>query len=615
MGGEAGAFAVAHSTWLWLLTVLVSAFGIGLLATFLTREAARRIGFVAKPRQERWHSRPTALAGGVGIFTGFIAVSAVVGGEFRLPILGGAAAMFALGFVDDIVHLKPYAKLTGQILIAAVTTTAGQTLLWTDYTIVNEAITIFWLIGISNAINLLDNMDGLAGGIACVSAIFQALFFLVGHRMGAAALCTALAGSLLGFLVFNFNPASIFMGDSGSLFLGYSLANLALYQTHGRSRNLVAIIAVPVLVLLIPIFDTTFVTVTRLAGGRPVSQGGRDHTSHRMVTLGLTERKAVATLWGIAVMAGGIALLARIGATYAAWIGLPLLCLALAFVGIHLSLSDRSEPSAHSTPLASLAAFAYKRRLLEILLDVVLASVAFAAAFLLRYDGDIPDPVLTDMVRVFPLLIGCKIASLYFTGVYSGVWRYAGVRDLLGLVRGALVGSAVSVVLIALWLRFGSLSRGAVIIDGLLFATFVAGSRLSFRILHVILGGHAPKSTRKVLLWGAGDTGESIARQLLENAHEGLSPVGFIDDDGLKLGRAIHGIRVLGRSSRVRELVQNGVADEVLITSDQIDHERIKELAALLGPGKVRRLRFLLEDVGVDSNPPRENSGERQTMH
>src|SRR5262249_55315748 len=151
-------------------------------------------------------------------------------------------------------------------------------------------------------------------------------------------------------------PASIFMGDSGSLFLGYTLAILALHHNYGRSRGLIAVIAGPVLVLLIPIFDTTFVTLTRIVRGRPVSQGGRDHTSHRLVTLGLSERKAVMTLWMMGIVSGTVAVMTRVGYREALWIGMPLVALALAFIGIHLARTDTATAEG-ATPglLASVA--------------------------------------------------------------------------------------------------------------------------------------------------------------------------------------------------------------------------------------------------------------------
>lgn len=400
--------------WLLLLGGVVAAtFAGSLVATFLTREVARYVGFVAKPRAERWHRAPTALAGGVGIFVAFAVASLVVGGPARSLLLG-AATMFALGFIDDVFQLKPYAKLVGQVIIAALTVFSGRVLPWTSILIVDQALGFFWIIGITNAINLLDNMDGLAGGIACIGATFQAMFFLLQHQLPQAACACALAGALLGFLVFNWKPASIFMGDSGALFLGYTLAVLATESNYGRSRGLLATIAAPVLVMLVPIFDTTFVTLVRMMRGRPVSQGGRDHTSHRLVTLGLSEPTAVRTLLTLGILGGTIGVLGRLDVKAGVWIGAPLLVVTLAFVGIHLARTDKPvEDADRVNLLSSFAAFGYRRRIFEVMLDAVLAMVALGSAFLLRFDGDIPPDIEQALARIFLVVVAAKIAALY----------------------------------------------------------------------------------------------------------------------------------------------------------------------------------------------------------
>ena len=170
---------------------------------------------------------------------------------------------------------------------------------------IDGAITLLWLVGITNAVNLLDNMDGLAAGIAAIASVFLALI-LFGNGQTADALLLAVFGSaLVGFLVYNANPASIFMGDCGSMFVGFFLAGTALLiPLGGPPRGFLTLIGVPVLILLIPIFDTSFVIVLRTLAGRSIAQGGRDHTSHRLVALGMSERHAVWMLYGFAAVSG-----------------------------------------------------------------------------------------------------------------------------------------------------------------------------------------------------------------------------------------------------------------------------------------------------------------------
>src|SRR6267378_3230841 len=274
-----------------LIPPLVS-FALALALTPVVRVLARRWGFVAKPKVDRWHKQPTAMMGGVAIWL------AVIGAYLGLVphtkqgwvVVGAASFLFFVGLVDDWLHVKPYQKLIGQVIGAAVVVNYGLILPWTRSLPVNMLITIFWLIGITNAINLLDNMDGLATGIAAIASCFLTFNFLTGNQMTEAVMMGVFAAALLGFLIYNSNPASIFMGDSGSMFIGLFLAGAALVNgTGGRSRSFGPVLAVPILVLFIPIFDTAFVTILRKLSGRAASQGGRDNTFHRLVAQGILE--------------------------------------------------------------------------------------------------------------------------------------------------------------------------------------------------------------------------------------------------------------------------------------------------------------------------------------
>ncbi|MGI8555818.1 MAG: glycosyltransferase family 4 protein [Pyrinomonadaceae bacterium] len=292
----------------------VIGFAVAVILTFAVRGAARRFGFVAKPKSDRWHKRPTAMMGGVAIFLATITIALlfVPQNSQSLIILGGSSFLFLVGLIDDVLHIKPYQKLIGQFIGVAIIVGSRMYLPWTNSEIINIAITAFWLIGITNAINLLDNMDGLAGGIAAIAAFALAIGFYGSGQTSELLLISVFIGALVGFLIFNFNPASIFMGDCGSLFVGFFLASsVLLTEVGGRSRSVVSVLAVPALILFVPIFDTTFVTLLRKIWGRKASQGGRDHTSHRLVALGLSERSAVLMLYGFAILAGLISLFVR----------------------------------------------------------------------------------------------------------------------------------------------------------------------------------------------------------------------------------------------------------------------------------------------------------------
>src|SRR5688500_4460432 len=312
-------------------------------------------------------------------------------------VIGASTFLFLVGLADDLVHTQPYQKLIGQVMGSAFIIYYGLSLPWASSHSLNMALTIFWLIGITNAVNLLDNMDGLAAGIAVIASCFLALSFLSTSQISEALMLVVFAGALLGFLIYNSNPASIFMGYSGSMFIGFFLASSALVNVSGgRSRSLLPVLAVPILVLFIPIFDTTFVTVLRKLSGRAASQGGRDHTSHRLVALGMSERHAVWMLYGFAALSGLLAILvqrARLDISLAAIAAFTIL---LTLVGVYLAgvkVYDESEEemALKEKPLyAFLVDVSYKRRIFEVLLDVVLITLVYWIAYAVKFPPTSP---------------------------------------------------------------------------------------------------------------------------------------------------------------------------------------------------------------------------------
>jgi UDP-GlcNAc:undecaprenyl-phosphate GlcNAc-1-phosphate transferase len=302
---------------------------------------ARRIGAVAKPKIDRWHTRPTAMLGGVAIVLAVTAAAVALVPLTRegRVVIAASVALFLVGLVDDFFHIRPYQKLIGQLLGAAAVVSSGLVLPWTSYSTVNLLITLFWLVGITNAVNMLDNMDGLAAGVSAIAAAFLGLNFIANQQWPEAVMLAAFAGALIGFLVYNHYPASIFMGDCGSMFVGFFLASSALVSGTGggRSRSVVAVLAVPVLVLMVPIFDTTLVTLMRKRAGRAASQGGRDHTSHRLVALGLSERRAVWMLYTFAVLAGSLAMLARHATLNVSLLAIASFTIVLTLLGVYLA--------------------------------------------------------------------------------------------------------------------------------------------------------------------------------------------------------------------------------------------------------------------------------------
>src|SRR6185503_8574692 len=435
--------------------------------TPVVRGLARRWGFVAKPKVDRWHKNPTAMMGGVGIWLAVVVtyIALVPHTSQGWVVIGAASFLFLVGLVDDWLHIKPYQKLIGQVIGAAAVVNYGLLLPWTRSLPVNMVITIFWLIGITNAINLLDNMDGLATGIAAIASAFLTFNFLASGQSTEALMLGVFAAALIGFLIYNSNPASIFMGDSGSMFIGFFLASASLIHLEGgRSRTFVPVLAVPILVLFIPIFDTTFVTILRKLSGRAASQGGRDHTSHRLVALGLSERRAVLMLYGLAALSGLLGVTVRQLKPDVSVALLALFTLTLTLLGVYLAgvkaydEEDQARAERDRPLFAFLIDFSYKRRIFEVLLDLILISLAYWSAYALKFGPFSDSPAWKLFLRTLPVLVVVRLGAFLFFGVYRGIWRYTGMDDLFAFGKAVAAGSIVSMLIILFKFRFQGFS-------------------------------------------------------------------------------------------------------------------------------------------------------------
>ncbi len=589
--------------------ITLISFALSIVLTYLVRGYARKNGFVAAPKSDRWHKKPTAMMGGTAIFLTTIIIYLLFAPHTRASwiILGGSSVLFLVGLIDDILHIKPYQKLIGQLIGAALVIAFGLVLPWTDSQLLNIIITAFWLIGITNAINLLDNMDGLAAGISAIAAFSLAIGLGTTGQPIELVLLAAFIGALLGFLVFNFNPASIFMGDCGSLFIGFLLASsVLLNQVGGRSRSVFSVLAVPVLILFVPIFDTTFVTIIRKLWGRKASQGGRDHTSHRLVALGLSERSAVLLLYGLALLSGVISVLVLELQPVQSFALIGVFTLALVIVGVYLSkVKVYAEQEAelarqNQVVFGFLLNLSHKRRVFEVILDAFLISLSYYAAYVLLF-GEFEETENWGLfIKTLPLLIVIKLAAFLIIGVYRGIWRYTGVQDFVTFFKAVVLGTFLSVLAILFIYRFQSFSRTLFIVDGLLLFLALAGSRMAFRFFRQMLPAPLGKQGRKVLIYGAGDGGELVLRELKNNPHWNYTPVGFIDDDPLKKDKVVHGLRVFGGNGLLESICQKNDVQEILISFRQDSSEKLNEIRRICQKSDISLKRAMLKIEPVD---------------
>jgi UDP-GlcNAc:undecaprenyl-phosphate/decaprenyl-phosphate GlcNAc-1-phosphate transferase len=304
------------------------AFMVALMTSFALTPVARRLavplGFIDRPGPRKVHLTPTPLLGGLAIYVGAVLATVTFSGGLApgqvVGILGGSTLLLVVGMLDDKKLLHPQLKLMGAMPLAACLLLAsgihasvfssvpwlaefGALTLILDY-----AVTIVWVVGITAAFNILDHMDGLDAGIAAVASAFFLVFAVLGGQLLVAPLAAAVFGASLGFLRWNFNPAKIFMGDGGALLLGFLLATLGV-KLRLPSLPPETAWMVPVLILGVPIFDTSLVTLSRARRGlMPFASPGKDHTAHRLATLGLGQREAVLVMYAGGIVFGLLAL-------------------------------------------------------------------------------------------------------------------------------------------------------------------------------------------------------------------------------------------------------------------------------------------------------------------
>ena len=338
------------------LPLIIFSFLAAFVATPLIGRVAFRTGFVDAPKPHKMHVRPMPLLGGLAIYIALCAALFQV--DFSTEVIPMAAVavggtlLMLVGLWDDRRGIAPRAKLLAQIAAAVLVAAAGVQVQITPWPAANFLLTLFWFVGITNAINLMDNMDGLAAGTSAVSALFFTILAASAQQGLVASLAAAVTGASLGFLYYNISPAMIFMGDTGSLLLGFLLAVIGV-KFSPSNLPLGSTWMVPIVVLGLPIFDTTLVTFSRILKRRPVSQGGTDHTSHRLARLGLGINRAVFSMYLAAGLLGILAVLMTHSLPELA----TLLFIALLVVGfVGLVILERARPIPPNNPLVVILA-------------------------------------------------------------------------------------------------------------------------------------------------------------------------------------------------------------------------------------------------------------------
>ena len=294
-------YAISTSYIMIFLKFFLVPLFLALFFTWASIKISKKFNILVEQKKDRWHKRPISNLGGIGIFLSFLIPFSLYRGEFKnnYYLLLPLSLIFAVGFLDDFINLKPYAKLIFQIVVALLLIYQGCFFSVSGSKLLDLALSFIWILVIINAFNLIDNIDGLSAGIAFICGFALLSFALLKNNSSGAFISIILGACAFGFLLFNFSPAKIFMGNSGSYFIGTLFGIISIRVFSGNKAQVLPLILFLFLIFFVPVFDTLFVFIRRISSHRLFYKGGCDHISHTLVDLGLSERKTVFLLYAV----------------------------------------------------------------------------------------------------------------------------------------------------------------------------------------------------------------------------------------------------------------------------------------------------------------------------
>jgi UDP-GlcNAc:undecaprenyl-phosphate GlcNAc-1-phosphate transferase len=422
-----------------------------------------------------------------------------------------------------------------------------------------------------------------------------------------ALLCAVLGGSILGFLRYNFQPASVFLGDSGSLFLGYCLSIVSI---EGGYKGAAALsIVVPLLALGLPILDTLLAMLRRFFKSlrlvRPVDsqylflgmfKADRDHIHHRLLNLGLSHRRVVLVMYGMGMVLGLVAISTVFLKNRN--VGFLMLAIAIATYGGIKKLGYREFEAANGENLLPVFSLPLvNRRIFHVFFDFIVIALAYAGALIFRYEGAPYEFIKNVAFSTFPLILLVKAIIFYCGGVYRRSWRYTNVADGILLFKVIVLSSLFSY--IAANIIFPEpISFRIFVIDCFLLMLLAGGSRISFRVLDYFQR-QGKKTGERAIIYGADKGGVFAPREFLSNTALQILPVGFIDDDRKTVGKMINGYPILGTIENLVELIEIHRPSQVIISPLKVPSAAIQDLKQVCENHSIQVKRFAvgLEEI------------------
>lgn len=608
-----------------------------LVLTPLVREMNRRLGMVDKPDARRINKVPIPRGGGLAVVLG-VGVSYALFALFtRYAPLTGAGitagtfwkflalgtAIAAIGYVDDRFNLPPKVKLAGQLVVAVLVWSwvgLGFHRLWPGLPAsVDCILTVFWIVGAVNAFNLIDGLDGLASGLALIATIGMAGALFLFARPQATLFYFAFAGGVLGFLRYNYHPASVFLGDCGSMYLGYTLATLALVSQS--TESFVVSVGVPMLAMGVPIFDTSLAILRRSlrhlivrrdeaeAGNGKVMTADTDHLHHRILrAAGLSQHRAAWALYALAlflVVTGlvGMALESRAAGFWLFAFTIAAVVIFKDMARIELFDAGRLLNSvAHDRDLDSRRRWARLAVPFYIVFDVTaLVAVFFFCMWTLRI------PIGKTVLRVaLPIRVVSIFLCLVFFNTYRTIWSRAMMSNFIRLLLACCFGSVIGGAIVY---YLPQIPTPHIKVMTLVYALAAFVSLVAVRkirgtvrdVFYAIDCGRlkARKDVSRVLVYGAGLRYQAFRRELVRttSANDRII-VGLLDDDILLRGHFIGGIQVMGTLMQAPEIVNRVNADAVVIACEVSD-EWLKVVRETLAPTGVKVTLFKMDETEI----------------
>ena len=538
---------------------------ISFLLTWAIIGFSRRRKLLDLPNDRSSHRIPKPRLGGVAIVAAFYVTVATLYAVGRDPFpagrsaagfLAGGGLLALMGIVDDIYHLDARLKLLLQVVAASLAVASGAVLGELRLPLIGVLelgwiaipVTLLWIVAIINFYNFIDGLDGLAAGVGMIAAFFLVLIGTVSVSSPLAMVYLALAGSCLGFLRYNFPPARIFMGDTGSTFLGYSFAVLAVIGTGTGVP-----VFVTVLLLAAVIGDAALTLVKRIVARERIFIPHRTHYYQRLTSVGFSHKQITLLEYLVTVLLGVSALFIFRGETLFVTVFSGLCIIFFLWALLKIRSLERGG-----------SLFPRWRTIAIALSDLIFIAGSYISSYYLRLNFQPRDAEVSVMLLSLPIVLLIRTLLFYRYGLYRGVWRYTTFDDVIRIVKAVSIGSLIMIVSFTLLFRFSAFPRSVFIIDWFILTVLIGGSRIATRWFHE-LPAHEELSGKRVAIGGTGHAAEVMLHTIKRAG--GLVPVGYLDDRIEMTGKVIHGLEVIGPYGEIERLVERYKIDELYMAS------------------------------------------------